>query len=171
MVKRRVNERYDSDKLAITEKQNSKNKVNLVGIVSHSGDNRLYSVSTKLTGKEFEQLIKMHIRNDVKGKVLMDNATIHNKGVKYLLQTGIQVLVDFPPKSPDINIIENVWSLLQRILNLKLRDTIVSTKQELLKLIEESWREVPENFINKCIESMPRRLKEVNKMKGKATRY
>lgn len=171
MVKRRINERFNSDKMVATEKQNSKNKVNLVGVVSHSGPNKLYSVSTKLTGKEFKQLVKMKLKNALRGTVLMDNAPIHNEGVKHLLDSGFQVLLDFPPKSPDINIIENVWSLLQRIVNRKLRHVIVSTKEELINLIDESWQEVPVNFIDKCIESMPRRLRNVIQMKGKMTLY
>lgn len=171
LVKRRMNERYDSDKIVVRETQNSTNKVNLVGVVSHSGLNKIYSVSTKLTGKEFEQLIKMKIKNVVRGTLLMDNASIHNKGVKHLLESDINVLIDFPPKSPDINIIENVWALLQRIMNRKLRNLVVSTKQNLLTLIDESWKEIPVNFINNCIMSMPNRLKKVIEMKGKATRY
>lgn len=78
MVKRRVNERYDSDKIVVTETQNSTNKVNLVGVVSHNGPNKIYSVSTKLSGKEFEQLMKKKIKNDLRGTLVMDNASIHN---------------------------------------------------------------------------------------------
>ncbi len=170
MVKRRVNERFHPDKIGEKEKQNSKNKVNLVGFVCHHGPNKIYSVSTKLTGKEFNQLIQMKIKHEVKGTVLMDNAPIHNEGIKNLMESGVRV-VDFPPKSPDMNIIENVWSLLQRIMNFKLRTVIVSTKEELLKIIEESWKEVDIKFIDNCIDSMPNRLREVIKMKGRATRY
>src|SRR6202012_1341458 len=54
MVKRRKNERYDPDKLITPEIQNTKNKVNLVGMVSHSGPNMIYSVPTKLNGKQFK---------------------------------------------------------------------------------------------------------------------
>lgn len=171
MVKRRVNERFDSNNLSVKEIQNSKNKVNLVGVVSHNGPNKIYSVSTNLTGNEFDQLIKLKIKNDVRGMVLMDNASIHNKGFKRLLESGVRVFDDFPPKSPDLNIIENVWSLLQRILNRKLLNVVVPTQQVLLNLIEESWKEISPDFIKNCIMSMPYRLKEVIKMKGKTTRY
>lgn len=112
------NTRFDTDNLATTEKQNSKNKVNLVGVISHKGPNKLFSVSTNLTGEEFAQLVNTKIKNEIRGTLLMDNAPIHNKGIKDLLESFIKVLVDFPPKSPDINIIENVWSLLQRILQI-----------------------------------------------------
>lgn len=172
LVKRRTNERYNPDKLAVAEIQNSKNKVNLVGLVSFNGPNIIYSVSTNLTGQEFLQLIRTKVKNIVSdATVLMDNASIHKKGVKYLLECGVRVLVDFPPKSPDMNIIENVWGRLQKILNYKLRNINLSTKDQLLKLIEESWKEIPVDFIRKCILSMQYRLREVIRMKGQQTRY
>lgn len=170
-VKRMVNERYNSDKIISQEVQNTENKVNLVGIVSLNGPNMLYSVSTKLNEEKFAHLMKNKVKHIVEGStVLMDNATIHAAGMRYLEGIGISV-IDFPPKSNDLNVIENVWAELQKTLNRKLRTVTVSTKAELLRLIEESWKEIPLSFIKKCILSMQRRLKEVIKMNGKQTRY
>lgn len=159
LVKRKMGERYNPDKLSVSEVQNTKNKVNLVGIVSCNGPNVIFSVSTNFIGQHFEQLMRTKIKNIVGDGsfILMDNARIHSKGVKYLLKSGIHVLKDYPPKSPDINIIENVWALLQKILNRKMRNVNISTKDELLKLIEESWKEIPVSFIIK--------------MKGRQTKY
>lgn len=171
LVKRKVNGRYNIDKLTTQEVQNTNNKVNLVGLVSFDGPNMLYSVSTNLNGIEFENLMKKKVKYIVEGStVLMDNAPIHTIGMKYLESNGISVL-DFPPKSNDLNVIENVWAELQKILNRKLQTVTISTKAELLCLIEESWKEIPVSFIKKCILSMQRRLKEVIKMNGKQTRY
>lgn len=170
-VKRRLNERYDTDKMQIDEKQNTRNKVNLFGVVSYDGPNTIYSVSTNLNGNEVTQLMRKRIKNTIRNStVLLDNASIHSKCVKYLSEHGIVVL-DFPPKSNDLNIIENVWAELQKILNRKLRNITVSTKHQFHKLIDESWKEIPSDFIRKCILSMPKRLEEVIKMKGKQTRY
>lgn len=171
MVKRRVNERYNPDKMITQETQNSNNKANLVGVVSYNGPNIIYSVSTNFTGKQFDQLVKLRLKDIVRGStVLIDNASIHAMGVKYLEQIGVQVM-EFPPKSNDLNIIENVWAELQKILNRKLRSMTISTKDELLKLIEQSWNEIPGSFIRNCVLSMPARLKEVIRMKGKQTKY
>lgn len=171
LVKRKKNERYDCGKLVVTETQNSRNKINLVGVVSYKGPNVIYSVSTNLKGIEFEELIKTRIKDIViDAIVLMDNASIHNKGLNHLMECGVRV-VDFPPKSPDMNIIENVWGRLQKILNSKLRNINLSTKEQLLILTEESWKEIPAGLIRNCILSMPHRLREVIKNKGKQTRY
>lgn len=171
IVKRKSNERYDPDKMITQEVQNSGNKVNLVGVVSYHGPNIIYSVSTKFTGMEFDQLVKLKLRNIVgSSSILIDNASIHGIGIEYMKQIGINV-IDFPPKSNDLNIIENVWAELQKILNRKLRRMTISTKDELLKMIEQSWIEIPGSFIRNCISSMPVRLREVIRMKGKQTRF
>lgn len=110
MVKRKSNERYDPDKMNTQEVQNSGNKVNLVGVVSYHGPNIIYSVSTNFTGMEFDQLVKLKLRNIVgSSSILIDNASIHGIGIEYMKQIGINV-IDFPPKSNDLNIIENVWA-------------------------------------------------------------
>lgn len=100
----------------------------------------------------------------------MDNATVHLRGRKWLAKSGIRVL-DFPPKSPDLNIIENVWAILQKTLNRKLLNINISSKDQLLKMIADSWKEIPVGSIRRCILSMPNRLKDVIKMKGKQTKY
>lgn len=171
MVKRRLGERFDHDKLKIDEKQNSENKVNLFGVVSCSGPNTIYSINTKFNGKEATQLMQKEIKNIVRNStVLIDNASIHNNCIRYLREHG-NIVMDFPPKSNDLNVIENVWAELQKKLNRKLRNITVSTKSQLLELIDESWKEIPSDFIRKCVLSMPQRLEEVIKMKGQQTRY
>lgn len=170
-VKRRLNERWELDKIVVQEVQNAQNKVNLVGAISFTGRNVIYSVSTNFTGKQFEQLVKTKLIDTVRGStLLMDNAAIHNLGINFLKSTGVRVL-DFPPKSNDLNIIEIVWAELQKMLNRELRTISISTKSQLLQLIERCWKQIPINFIKKVVLSMPNRLKKVIEMKGRQTRY
>lgn len=171
MVKRYANERYNHKNIVVQEVQNTNNKVNLVGVVSFSGRNVIYSVSTKFTGEQFEQLTRTKLMDIVgNSTVLIDNARIHLKGIDYLSNHGVRV-IDFPPKSNDLNIIENVWGEMQKILNRKLQSITISTKGQLLKLIEESWKAIPNSVIENCILSMPNRLKKVIEAKGRQTRY
>lgn len=172
MVKRRTRERYHPDKIASTEVQNTKNKVNLVGMIACDGPNMIYSVPTKLNGQQFKRLMRLKVRQLVGDNTLMmDNARIHGKGIKYLLKSGVKVFTDFPPKSPDLNPIENIWAELQKRLNKKLFNICISTKNDLLELIRDTWKEIPATFIKNCMISMPQRLQEVINMKGGSTRY
>lgn len=171
VVKRRARERYNASNIVSQEVQNTKNKVNLFGVVSFDGPNVIYSVSKKFTAKQFTELATSELMDIVKdGTILIDNATIHGQGIQFLKSSGIPVF-DFPPKSNDMNLIENVWAELQKILNRKLRNITVSTKNQLLQLIEESWKEIPVSFIENCVLSMPNRLKKVIEAKGGHTRY
>ncbi len=122
LVKRKLKERYNLDKIVTSEQQSSKNKVNLFGIVSQDGPNMLFTVSNNLDGDEFDDLVRLKVKNIIKNTtILMDNASIHNKRLNYLKRSGFAIF-DFPPKSPDMNIIENVWAMLQKKINLKLRN-------------------------------------------------
>lgn len=95
MVMRKIKERYNPDKMKTDEKQNTRNKLNIFGVVSYDGPNIIYSVSTQLNGKEMKQLMRKRVKNIVKDSiVLMDNASIHNKGVEYLMKHGVTV-IDF----------------------------------------------------------------------------
>lgn len=171
LVKRRKNERYNVDKLITQEVQNKHNKVNLVGVIHFDGPNMIYSVHTKLKGSHFNQLMRTKVEPILKHKtILIDNAKIHLKAINYLRQNLVNVL-DFPPKSPDLNPIENVWAELQKILNKKLKSTTISTKNDLIELIRVSWKEISPQTINNCILSMPRRVHEVIRAEGKQTRY
>lgn len=69
-VKRRRDERFDHNKMVIQEVQNTKNKVNLVGIVSFNGRNVVYSVSNNLTGLEFEALARSRLIEIVRGSTV-----------------------------------------------------------------------------------------------------
>lgn len=173
LVKRRVNQRYDPDKIVTNETQNTQNKVNLVGLISCTDPNMIYSVSTHLTGDEFKQLMERKIKNILTeySIVVMDRASIHNKGLEFLNESGIHVIRDFPPKSNDLNPIENIWAELQKRANKKLRNFNVSTKDQLLNIIGQSWTEIPFDVIRTTIMSMPLRLKEVIRMQGRQTRF
>lgn len=81
------------------------------------------------------------------------------------------MVMDFPPKSNDLNIIENVWGQLQKNLDKKIRNKSISSQSQLLTFIESSWKEIPASFIRSCILSMPNRLEEVITMQGKPTQY
>lgn len=77
----------------------------------------IYSVSTKLNSSHFKQLMSSKVKRLIGNRIIfMDNARIHGAGIDHLL-SGVKVMIDYPPKSSDLNPIENVWAELQRILN------------------------------------------------------
>lgn len=92
-----------------------------------------------------------------------DNAPCHKARTitKFLKDVGVTVL-DWPPQSPDLNIIENIWSLLKRKRTVSLNKTREETISELTSL----WKEVTPEILHNLVDSVQDRLKKVIDAKG-----
>lgn len=88
--------------------------------------------------------------------------------IEYLSNQSFDLMI-WPPQSPDLNPIENIWAYLKGRLN-----TYDSPPNGLLQLwerIETEWNKISKEFCLKLIESMPERMKAVLKVKGRWTKY
>jgi hypothetical protein len=83
-----------------------------------------------------------------------------------LFDNGVQCL-DFPPYSPDLNPIENLWNDLKRRVEEKKSTNLV----ELKKHIKEAWAETDIKFLQTVVDSMGKRCKAVKKHEGHMTKY
>ncbi len=97
-----------------------------------------------------------------------DLAPAHTaKGTKsWFNDHGVTVL-DWPANSPDLNPIENLWSIVKR----KMRDTRPNNADELKTTVKETWASIPPQQCHKLITSMPRRIAAVIKAKVAPTKY
>ncbi len=97
-----------------------------------------------------------------------DLAPAHTaKGTKsWFSDHGVTVL-DWPANSPDLNLIENLWSIVKR----KMRDTTPNNADELKATVKETWASIPPQQCHKLITSMPRWIEAVIKAKGAPTKY
>ena len=102
--------------------------------------------------------------------ILEDNVRIHTSPVNRLVgrKQGFQY-VNHPPSSPDLNPIENCWSLLKTMIgDLPRRPT---TPDTLFQVASRLWHEIPQEKIDNMIDSMERRLKTVRSGHGWPTKY
>lgn len=76
-------------------------------------------------------------------------------------------LLTWPPQSPDLNPIENLWELIDR----EVRKKKPSNLKQLEKIIKLEWESIPLDLIRSLVDSMPSRLKEVISNNGYATKY
>ena len=99
-----------------------------------------------------------------------DNAPAHRGLVvkKFMEENDINVM-EWPPQSPDLNIIENIWRYLK--LELKKQAFKIKTPVLLEDTIRAVWAEIPLNFIQKLYESIPNWLSAVIRAKGCITKY
>jgi hypothetical protein len=86
---------------------------------------------------------------------------------KWLREQNIDILGPWPGNSPDLNPIENLWSILKWQVD-KQNPT---NSDKLQALIMQEWAAISHNMAQKLIDSMPGRIAEVLKKKGQHCKY
>ena len=100
---------------------------------------------------------------------MQDGAPCHRSAstFNFLDKEKICVLSDWPPLSPDINIIENLWSVLKdRVCQRHNKSTL-----NLWDIIQEEWNAIPNDTIKNLYGSITRRLQMTIKNKGLPIKY
>lgn len=92
-----------------------------------------------------------------------DNAPCHKAKITMdWFKSNNIPLLDWPPTSPDINPIENIWSIIDR----DLQNYKITTAQELKCAIKEIWSKITINECSSLVKSIPNRIKCILKAKG-----
>ncbi|KAF7372621.1 putative homeodomain protein [Mycena venus] len=81
---------------------------------------------------------------------------------------GIDVL-PWCPNSSDMNILENLWDHLDRMV--RARDPLPKNQEELWLALKKEWENIDQGFIDRLYDSLPNRVRELLKAKSRATRY
>lgn len=91
--------------------------------------------------------------------------------MNWLHENGFETF-DWPARSPDLNIIENVWTMLSNIVySSKFQ---YNTKDELWEAIERAVATINadrRDDLNSLFDSIPRRLKDVLEEQGAITKH
>ena len=75
---------------------------------------------------------------------------------------GVLHQMTWPPQTPDQNTIEMVWDELDR----RVKERQPSSPQHMWELLQECWKSIPDDYLMKLIERMPRVCKAVIEAKG-----
>lgn len=101
-----------------------------------------------------------------------DNSPIHSsrKVTSFLEERGINVL-EWPPQSPDLNVIENVWGLLKSAL--AGRSLHGLSADNLWLVIKEEWEKLRRDtsLTAALYQSLPARMAAVMASSGDSTKY
>ena len=93
-----------------------------------------------------------------------DNARPHTAASTqtYLENRGIPK-IGWPPQSPDLNPIENVWLKMKREIARKIK--VSKSADEVMATIRHVWESLSSEVVSKLYETMPDRLKDIIKMR------
>ena len=97
-----------------------------------------------------------------------DSKHVSKLARKFFSSKDIHVL-DWPPQSPDLNPIENVWAHLKK--KVARRPLPARGMTELWEIVQREWAKLTVDYCNSLVESMPSRVKAVIRAKGGWTKY
>jgi hypothetical protein len=135
--------------------------------------NQGYSARSYITVLE-EQMPRIYQPSIV---FIQDGARIHSaKKVKeWLAENGIETL-PWPAYSPDLNPIENLWSIMKQLLNKNYPDLLNAGASQVdidtfARAINDTWHNIPQDVIDSLIQSMDSRVNHCLDAEGWQTRY
>ena len=97
-----------------------------------------------------------------------DNDRKHKEwNVRMWLLMNCPKVIQTPPQSPNLNVIENLWDELNR----KIRQILITSKTELKRRLVEEWAKISPQYTRTLVSSMPRRVKAVLRQNGYSTKY
>ena len=158
--------------------------VRVIACISHGGGVIWASTYDKMTGESFAEFVSKNFntifeRSGKKSKDvyvwLQDGDKCQNskKAKDAMKKVHANCIQSIPPRSPDLNPIENVFNVVKADLRREAitKDITHETLEEYTSRVLESLRSYPVDVINRTIESMEKRLKLVWKGRGNRTKY
>lgn len=142
---------------------------------------KLFRLPPKCKAADYVEMLEQKFYPEMKDEISrrgltlqQDNAPIHRALLTqaFLSIKKIPLLKGWPAYSPDLNIIENIWALMQRKVYESYRTEGVPGNADILfERCETAFNEVCSSFVTIIYRSMKRRLREVIRLQGKRTRY
>lgn len=160
-----------------SKRQSGGGSVMIWAAIGYQNKSDITFIDTRMKAVDYQRMISFHLPahgNDLAGpgwKFQQDNAPVHvaRSTLAFFKEKKIDILAKWPPKSADMNIIENVWSILAREVYRNGRQ--YANKVELKESIVKAWYKIPQSQIQKLFDSLPRRMQALSDKKGKETKY
>jgi transposase len=146
-------------------------KIHAIGMISYRGPTKLLLFEGNLTAQRFIDFLKILIE-DVKDKygsyryrLYWDNDPKHTANIvkEFIKSNKLNVPNDWPPSSPDLNPIENVWGLM----GTEIQKFVPKTVSDLKKRLHSIWRQkITKEYCEVLADSMKKRIRDVQESGG-----
>ena|ERR1700722_10967282 len=127
-----------------------------------------------MDGPYYVQILQDHlIRNARKQfgrrwRLQQDNDSKHRSRVaKQFLRNEVPEMIDWPSNSPDVNPVENLWSIIKR----RVEKRKPSNLDELDRFLHEEWDKTDLDTLNHLVGSMKARCLPLIDLKGERINY
>lgn len=141
------------------------------GAIKANGERILIRFLKNADSVEYQRVLNEGLLSFLDNKSIFqqDGAPCHrSKSTQmYLSENGICYIDDWPPQSPDLNIIENMWSELKKnVYNHHSRNI-----DELWNNCLIEWNKIPTKYVKKLYFSLPSRMLCIRQNNGGNTHY
>jgi transposase len=140
--------------------------------ISASGLRTIARFPTKCDSDAYTTILQNHLLPNLDESCIFqqDNAPIHTSRhtLSFLEENSVMLLPDWPPYSPDLNIIEHLWKKLK---NEVYRNRSYQNIDDLWAAIQREFYKIPDIFFSNLYSSIKRRLQCVIQSRGYPTKY
>jgi transposase len=173
-VQRPVGRAFDPEYL--TNKKPHPDRICVWACFAKSGVGHIHMFTEDLDATLLKAIFKQHLiqsagrlfPENTAWRLLQDNDPKHRSKLVqvWLFNHGVQC-IDFPPYSPDLNPIENLWVRVKRRVERHNPHNIETLQEHLY----HEWYRASKRFTSKLSDSMPHRCQAVLTNKGHKTKY
>ena len=167
------NERYNPECTVGTVKHDK--KINVWGAFNASGVGMLHRIEGTLVKEGYLNILENVMLPSADMTLMRENWYFQQDNdpkhtahvVRDWMHDNNIPLLDWPSQSPDLNPIENLWS----ILDARCKARRPNNETELFQILQDAWRALPVSLLDDLVTSMPRRCQAVIDAEGRATKY
>jgi transposase len=155
------------------------NSVMFWGSFSKHGTGPLVSLQGTMDSKEYVTVLKENLIPEIRlakrtipgtWRLMQDNAPCHSsKQTKAFLARNSVEFIDWPPYSPDLNPIENIWHWMKSVLETEF--PVCNSAEEIEARFFEIWGTITPEMCQNWCGGYERRLLDVIAANGGYTKY
>ena len=152
-----------------------KSSIHIWGAITKHKLSKLHKIEGSLNQHGYKKILEVtfmplwhHVTYEGRWYFQQDGAAPHrgSKVMEFLNKKKVDVL-EWPAQSPDLNPIENLWSILQK----RVKERRPQSKSELISVVYSEWANIDGETLQNLYDSMPNRIEQVIQNNGYQTDY